>query len=370
VAVLEDLHWADEATLDFLRFIGRRIQRTGALLIVTYREEELPLIHPVRLAIGELTGQHIIRMRLPPLTISAVADLSQETRWNAATLLRITGGNPFFLREVLTAGDQIPSSVRDAVLSRLMRASAKVRETAELLSISPGRTANWIIESVLGPQADAIHEGVTRGLFQNHADAVAFRHELARLAVYSSLPPARARGMHLRLLHALADHGGADLVEIVHHATLADDVAALLLYAPQAARQSARLGAHREAVAHFEAALRHAGVLPGAARAALLEEYAGECSSTNQSELAIRASYEALELWRAAAIPEAQSRVLSFLANEHRTTGDKMRTDDCIRRAITLLLEPLPHSAMLAFAYQARARIASHRGLVRRNKAR
>jgi DNA-binding CsgD family transcriptional regulator/tetratricopeptide (TPR) repeat protein len=362
VAVLEDLHWADEATLDFLRFIGRRIQRTGALLIVTYREEELPLTHPVRLAIGDLTGQHIIRMRLAPLTINAVADLAQNTRWNAATLLQVTGGNPFFLREALAASvDEVPGTVRDAVLSRLMRASTKVSELAELLAISPGRTANWLIEAIIGTPADAIQEGVTRGLFQIHADALAFRHELARMAVYSSLPPARARSLHVRLLQLFAERG-TDLNEIVHHATLANDPAALLRYAPQAARQAARLGAHREAATHFKAALRHGAALPGATQAALLEEYAAECSCMNQAELAISAYQQALELWQAAGDAQAQSRVLSFLVNEHRTTGDKLRADDCIHRAITLL-ELLPHNANLAFAYHARARIASNRGL-------
>src|SRR5262245_10434495 len=94
IVVLEDLHWADEATLDFFRFIGRRIQRTSTVFIATYRDDELTPNHAVRLALGDLTGRHVIRMRLLPLSVAGVAELAKDSGSDVARLHEITGGNP------------------------------------------------------------------------------------------------------------------------------------------------------------------------------------------------------------------------------------------------------------------------------------
>src|SRR5580704_9832807 len=287
VVVLEDVHWADESTLDFFRFIGRRIQRTGALLIATYRDEELSPIHPVRLALGELTGRHVTRMRLEPLSAAAVAEMAANSCWNSALLHQITGGNPFFVSEALACpGERVPETVRDAVLARLMRCSPAARELAELVCISPGKTEGWLMTAMLGSHGAAIDEGVTRGLLSVHGDAVSFRHELARLAVHSTLPPERARTMHGRVLQALEEHN-ADLTQLMHHATQANNAAAVLKYAPLAAREAARLGAHREAAAHWIAALRYRDALPTPTQAGFFEQHAKECSLTNQPGRAI-----------------------------------------------------------------------------------
>ena len=362
LAVLEDMHWADEATLDFVRFMGRRIQRTHALLIVTYREDELPLTHPVRLALGELTGDAIIRLRLSPLSLTAVRELARDRSVDPVNLHRVTGGNPFFVREALASSgaDEVPATVRDAVLARLMRCSRATRELAEVVAMCPGRAPHWLLAGAIGADRDAIAEGVARGLLLDHADAVSFRHELARLAVMGSVAPERSRELHTRLLQALIVHG-ADLPQIVHHATLAEHQEALLKFAPTAGRQAARMGAHREAAAHFSAALRYSAALPPPARAELYELHALECGVTNQAGRAIESAVHALELARGLADINSQSRLLSFLASEYRTVGDKTRTDQCLLEAVAVL-DPVPHSAQLAVALHARARLASNRG--------
>jgi DNA-binding CsgD family transcriptional regulator/tetratricopeptide (TPR) repeat protein len=362
LAVLEDMHWADEATLDFVRFMGRRIQRTRALLIVTYREDELPLTHPVRLALGELTGDSIIRLRLAPLSLTAVRELARNRGVDPGNLHRVTGGNPFFVREALASSeqDQVPATVRDAVLARLMRCSRTTRELAELVAMCPGRAERRLLAGAIGTDRDAIAEGVARGLLLEQGDAISFRHELARLAVVSSVRPERSRELHARLLETLIAQG-ADLPQIVHHATLAEDVEVLLEHAPVAGRQAARVGAHREAAAHFNAALRYSAALPAPARAELYELHARECGVTNQTGQAIASAVQALELFRELGAIESQSRLLSFLASEYRTVGDKARADLCLVEA-TAVLDPVPHSAQLAVALHARGRLASNRG--------
>src|SRR5579859_4799242 len=361
VVVLEDLHWADAATLDFLRFIGRRIQRTSAVFIATYRDDELSADHPVRLTLGELTGHHVVRMRLTPLSLAAVEMLARESGRDAALLHHVTGGNPFFVREVLASrGELVPETVRDAVVARLARCLPATRELAEFVSISPGRTETWLVESLLGPRPTAMDEAGARSLLEVQTDSIAFRHELARLAVLGTIQPERARAMHGQVLRTLAQHG-ADPARLVHHATFAQQAAAVLEYAPLAAKEAARLGAHREAAAHLAAALRYGSSLATALQAELLERHAQESSLANQTRAAIASATGALAAWRQVGNVEAQSRVLSLLSQEYRNVGDKRCADESVAGAIALL-EALPRSANLAMAYGWRSLLALHRG--------
>ena len=361
LVVLEDLHWADAATLDFLRFIGRRIQRTHAVFVATYRDDDLAVSHPARLALGELTGHHVLRMRLAPLSLAAVEVLAKDSGRDAQLLHQFTGGNPFFVREVLASpGELVPDTVRDALLARLVRCSAVTRDLAEFVAISPVGTETWLVESVLGIQQTSVDEAGARGLLEVQSEAVGFRHELARLAVYGAIPPERARALHQSVFQALVEHG-ADPARLVHHATLAQDAAAVLAYAPLAAAEAARLGAHREAAAHLSAALRFGSSLAIEHRAALVEQHAQECSLANQTSAAIASATAALSAWRQISNIEAQSRVLRLLSQEYRTVGDKAAADESVADAITLL-EALPPSADLAMAYGWRSLLAVHRG--------
>jgi ATP/maltotriose-dependent transcriptional regulator MalT len=361
LVILEDLHWADAATLDFLRFIGRRIHRTRAVFVATYRDDELSASHPVRLALGELTGHHVIRLRLAPLSLAAVEMLAGESGREAALLHKITGGNPFFVREVLASpGELVPETVRDAVLARLLRCSEATRELAEFVAVSPGRIETWLVASVLNVRQRAIDEAGARGLLIVQSDAVGYRHELARLAIYGTIAAERARELHAKILQGLAHHG-ADPARLVHHATLAHDADAVLKYAPLAAIEAARLGAHREAAAHLGAALRFGLSLTTERRATLLEQHAQESSLSNQAGAAIASATEALAAWRQTSNIEAQSRVLSLLSQEYRTMGDKAAADASVAAAITAL-EALPPSANLAMAYNSRSLLAVNRG--------
>jgi DNA-binding CsgD family transcriptional regulator len=361
VVVLEDLHWADAATLDFLRFIGRRIQRTSAVFIATYRDDELASDHPVRLTLGELTGHHVVRMRLVPLSLAAVEVLARESGRDAALLYQVTGGNPFFVREVLASrGELVPETVRDAVVARLARCSPATRELVEFVAISPGRTETWLVESVLGPQSRALDEAGTRGLLEVQTDSIAFRHELARLAILGAIQPERARAMHGQVLRTLVEHG-ADPARLVHHATFAQQAAAVLEYAPLAAKEAARLGAHREAAAHLGAALRYRSSLAPAQQAEFLERHAQESSLANQTRAAIASATAALASWQEVGNVEAQSHVLSLLSQEYRNVGDTAGADKCVADAISLL-ETLPRGANLAMAYSWRSLLVLHRG--------
>src|SRR5918996_5005721 len=103
LVVFEDVHWADEATLDVLKYIGRRIDRTRCLLVLTFRDDELRAQHPLRLVLGDLPSRLTLRVVLPLLSEAAVAELARRAERPVAGLHAVTGGNPFFVTEVLAA---------------------------------------------------------------------------------------------------------------------------------------------------------------------------------------------------------------------------------------------------------------------------
>lgn len=317
MVVLEDLHWADEATLDFVRFMGRRIQRTRCLMIATHRDDELAPTHLLRGVLGDVTGQHTARLRIPPLSLDAIEQLARGTRHDARQVYQVTAGNAFFVRELLSAPkDTVPETVRDAVLARLLQCSAAARELAELVSLLPGRTPSWLSRTLLGDVGAAADETVGRGLLRYHDEALAFRHELGRLAVESTVPRARAQALHGRILRALIEHD-ADLSQLVHHASYAQDEQAVLKYAPRAAERAALAGANREAVAHLATALGHAGSLSAPERARLLELHAAGCNMTNEVSVSISSGTEALALWRELGDVAAQARVHLLLSFQY-----------------------------------------------------
>jgi predicted ATPase len=139
VVVFEDMHWADEATLDVVRLIGRRVEAIPALVLASYRDEALEPADPLQIVLGELaTGRAIDRVALSPLSRAAVARLAEPHGVDAGELYRMTAGNPFFVTEVLAAGEeQIPHGIRDAVLARVGRLSPVARTVVEGVSIAP-----------------------------------------------------------------------------------------------------------------------------------------------------------------------------------------------------------------------------------------
>ncbi len=357
VVVLEDLHWADEATLDFVRFVGRRVQRTRCLVVATFRDDEVGPSHPLRGVLGELTGQHVARIAVPPLSLAAVEQLAEGTLRDAEHIYRVSEGNPFFVRELLSAPlDTIPETVRDAVLARLLQCSPAALELAELVSLVPGRADNWLTGALRGDTGAAADEAVARGLLRHHDAALGFRHELGRLAVESTIPRARARSMHHSILKHLVERD-ADVSRLVHHASQAEDVDSVLRYAPRAAQQAAFAGAHREAIAHLETALRHAEALALSERARLFKFHAAECNTANRLTSSLESANRALGLYREMGDRAAQANSLLLLGRGHWKLGKTDFAKRHIADAIALL-ENGPESRELAMAYSMRSQLA------------
>jgi len=207
VVVFEDVHWADEATLDLIKFLGRRIPHLPILFLVTYRDTELSLDHPLWSVIGDLPGNAVAHLRLTPLSEQAVTCLANLAHRPAEQLYAVTGGNPFFVTEVLASDTPgVSLMVRDAVLARIARISSAARTLLEMASVVPNRTERWLLEAVLGSASLALEECLTSGMLSLDHTTVAFRHELARQAIESTLSPLRQQTLHRQVLQAMLDH--------------------------------------------------------------------------------------------------------------------------------------------------------------------
>ena len=352
--VLEDVHWADEASLDVLRLLGRRIHAVPALVVVTYRSDELENDHPLRIVLGELvTSEAVRRLTIEPLSPAAVSKLAEPHGVDVEELYRKTAGNPFFVTEALAAGgERIPDTVRDAVLARAARLGPEAKTLLEAVAVVPPQAEFWLLEALVGEAVGRLDECLRSGMLTSEPLGVAFRHELARLAVEESVVLDRKVGLNRKALAALADppNGALDLARLAHHAEAAGDADAVLRFAPAAAVHAASLGAHREAAAQYARALRFGDGLPLSERAELLERKAAACYLTDQYDEGIAALEEALEVRRLLGDRlkegDALRRLSEFLWCPGRTAEARRSAVDAVA-----LLENLPPSRELARAY-------------------
>jgi DNA-binding CsgD family transcriptional regulator/tetratricopeptide (TPR) repeat protein len=354
VFVLEDVHWADEATLDVLRLLARRAETVPSLIVASFRDDELDRAHPLRVLIGELaTSPALRRVKLARLSASSVAQLAKPHDVDPVDLYRKTGGNPFFVVEALAAGGHgIPETVRDAVLARTARLSPDAKRLLEAVSIVPPEAELWLLEMLVEDGISALEECLTSGMLVAEPAAVAFRHELARLAVEESVALNRKVGLHRKALSALANPpiGKPDLARLAHHAEAAQDGDAVLRYAPEAAARAESLGAHRESAAQYGRALRFGDRLPATRRIELLKLRARECYVTDQYDEGIHALEEALVDSRTLGDELIEGDLLRRLSEFLWCPGRTVESDRSGRQAVALL-ETLPPGGELANAY-------------------
>ena len=355
VVVLEDLHWADGATLDVVRLLGRRVESLPTVLVVTFRDDGLTRTDPLRVLIGELpVSPSVVRMRLAPLSLEAVSELAAGGDVAPMELYRRTRGNPFFVTEVVAAaadGGRVPETVRDAVLARAARLDGAARRLLDAVAVVPPRAEMWLLEAVARGQLDGLHACLSSGMLEAGGTTVGFRHEIARAAIEDALPPDARVMLHRRAVSALAATGRrADPARLAHHAEAAGDGEAVFRYARLAGERAAALRAHREAAAQFARALRYADDLPAAGRVDLLERYSYQCYLTDQIAEAVVARSEAVRLCH-----ELHDRVRSgdghrWLSLLNWMAGDNDEAQEEASRAVALL-EQGPPGRELAKAY-------------------
>ncbi len=311
VVTIEDIHWADEATLDFLRFLGRRMADSKAMLVCTYRDDEVGPDHPLRPVLGQLIPlDSTYRLAIPPLSVAAVTRLATDHVFDPKDLMRLTDGNAFFVTEVLASGSGLPETVQEAVLARVARLGERPRRVVEGVSVAPRSLQIEHAATIVGGTLDDIDAALAAGVLIGDGRSLRFRHELARSAVEQSLPPARRLGLHMRMLGMLEEEQNPDLARLAHHAVRAGRSDLIVEYAPQAGDEAARRGSRREAVAFYRAALGHTDDLDADRVAALRVKLGAELRLLDE--------------------PDAGETELRLAIDHYRKSGDVERLADAL----------------------------------------
>jgi DNA-binding CsgD family transcriptional regulator/tetratricopeptide (TPR) repeat protein len=364
ILIIEDLHWGDQATIELLRYLARRLVTLRVMIVLTFRDDEINADEGPGLFLSSLPSNLTSRLDLAPLSAADVAVLATQKGVPADGLFEATGGNPFFLSEVLAqpspVGSNLPSSVRDAVVRRLGRLELHQRNFLEVLSVVPEPVSLELVRAMFGAcMGDVCTQCIEKGQLVVLADKrVRFRHELARLCTLSTLSLEKQRSHHKRYLdhHDLAG-GTLSLGLVVHHAHAIGDSGRVLEAVPLAARAAARLGAHHEAAAFLAIARDYLAKASPEQAAQIHEDWAYEAGLVLQmGDDVLAARHQAIKLWRQLKRLDKVGLNLRWLWRLHWYRGEMDQAKIAADQAIATL-ESIAPSKELGMAYSMRSQV-------------
>jgi DNA-binding CsgD family transcriptional regulator/tetratricopeptide (TPR) repeat protein len=364
ILIIEDVHWADHATIDLLRYLARRIVSVRSMIVLTFRPDEILLGQAASSLFGNLPANLTTRFDLNPLSAEGVAQLARNRGVVAEGLYEVTGGNPFFVSEVLAQPPKIglglPASVRDAVVARLNKLDEGQRRFLEALSVVPEPVQRDWVEAIFGTSTkDICNQCIEMGqLSQTPDNRIRFRHELARLGTLSTVDDRTQRDLHRRYLQYHQSNGGTtSLSLLVHHAHALGDGQGVLNTAPHAAAEAARLGAHNEAADFLASALTYLDLACPETAAQLLEDWAYEAGLVLQmGDDVIAARHRAIDLWQELGRPDKVGLNLRWLWRLHWYRGETEKATAAADQAIAVLESIVP-SKELGMAYSMRSQV-------------
>ncbi len=356
--VIEDIHWADAGTLDFLRFMGRRIADMPSLIVATYRDDEVGTDHPARRVIGDLVGRpSTLRMTVPALSLEAVRTLASGDAVRAIRIHEATDGNAFFVTEVIASGDDVPASVREVVLARAGRLSPPAHRLVEVVASAPRALEVDYALRVAGVEAVAVDEAVGAGVLQSEGPDLRFRHELARNAVEVATPLGRQFEWHRAMIDLLSEHEPEDYSRLAHHAGRAHAWDLVVRFARPAAEQATARGAHREAAQFLRLALQRREHLDDATEAEIRMSLANVLDVLDLHADVLRETERAVTIRKALGDPEPLAEALGRLGYARFRMGLDESADEPVDEA-RRLLAPRPMSAAKARAHYHKAMVS------------
>ncbi len=361
IIVIEDVHWADESTLDLIKYLGRRAGRTNSFFIITYRDDEINSAHPLRLVLGDIPAKDLLKIKLPPLTEETVKKIAESSK--IKNLYKITGGNPFLLNEVLSNQDEIiPSTIKDSVLTRISRLSENARSLVELVSIVPTHAKKWLINEIIPDNYKALEECINSGVLHFEDSSVSFKHELSRMAVEESLSESKRQFLNEKVLQVLLKQEKTEnyFARIIHHAAKAGNKEVIINYAPDAAKQASLLGAHRLAANHYYNVLKFADEIPVGKLLDLYEGRSSECFLTGQVQESINAAEAVIRILKQNPAPEREGEIYRRLSRILWYDCQDEKGEEALDKAIEIL-EALPPGRQLAMAYSNKSQTYSIR---------
>ena len=357
IVIIEDVHWADEATLDLIKFLGRRAARSNSVFIITFRDDELGSEHPLKLVIGDIQSRNLIRYKLQSLSEKTVGKIADSS--GIKNLFQLTGGNPFLITELLNGKEEgIPSTVKDSILTRISRLSPESGEFVELVSVIPTKAEKWLVEGIIKIDPGVLDECFNAGILRFDEGSISFKHELIRMALEESLGDPKRQLLNERVLTMLINRKDINnfLARIIHHASKAQNAEAILKYAPAAAKQASKLGAHIQAAKHYLTALQYSDRISVEEHLNLLEGRSYECYLTGKIEEGIKAGNAVTEILRNFPDPEREGENYRRLSRMLWYDCQDEKGEENLNKAIEVL-EKVPPGKNLAMAYSNKSQV-------------
>ena len=353
--VIEDAHWADNATLDLLKCVGRRVSFLKTLVLISYRSDEINRAHPLSQAIGDFPQSRLTRLPLSPISEQGVELLAIAADGNGKGLHEATSGNPFYVTEFLAnqsaENSEVPESIQDAVGARLNRLDATLQNFLETISVIPHAIETSLIEKLFTDQGlEHLDSCVERSfLKKDNSESFRFRHEIARLGTLARLPAHRQRSIHEEIyLHLKTNPENSSIDQLLFHAAAAKLAEVVLELAIIAAQNASHAGSHAEAASHYGTAREYVHLAPDETKATLYECWSYEAALVKINQHTIDARYKALEIWRSLGKTEKIGENLRWLSRLHWYIGEAKKAYDYITEAIQILesTEPSQERAM------------------------
>lgn len=363
VLVFEDIHWADEATLDFIKFFSRRISRTKCLFILTYRDDEINQQHPLRIMVGELSPDAFSRIQLTALSRHAVYKLADEKGYDAENVYSVSGGNPFYVNEILASySTGIPENIRDAVLSIYNRQQDATKNVWQFLSVIPEGLELNRLAKIDESWHEAIDDSLAKKILVIKSNKFFFKHELYRRTIESALSPFKRLTLNKNLLELFLEifEEEGDIERIVHYAKNADERKLVVKYAPSAAKKAALVGAHIEASKLYLTAIEHTEENNLDQLVKLYEAFTYECYLTNQINEAITYQAKALKIWQDKNEIEQVGNSQRFLSRLWWYAGNRDEAERFGEQAVrTLETQPSSRTKAMAFSNMSQLKMLS-----------
>jgi len=345
VMVVEDAHWADDASIDVLRYLARRIVDLHALLIITLRDREVDRSHPVRNLLAGPTSTAPTRIGLQPLSVEAVAGLVRSLRSDGVesgldprSLHEVSGGNPFLVDQLLSSGPgDATRSARETLVARAERLSLDGQAVLQTLSVLPEGADPTMARMLFGDLAGALHEAEGSGLLASSSDRIRFRHELGRSAIVESMSFGERMAATNQVLDALIDTG-ADPTLLVHLSRSAGDGRRATRFALEVLDGGLAPVSHREVWKLTRIALECTTDLTAARVAHLHLAAATAGRLTNHHAEAVRHAESGVELLTEGGGADAElASAWLELAMARAATGDHHQASTALYRAKDLL---------------------------------
>jgi ATP/maltotriose-dependent transcriptional regulator MalT len=355
--VIEDIHWADESTRDFLQYLARSLDVERLAVTATFRSDELPPDHPVRTLVAQLIRcDPVLSLQLERLTREQTAEQLAAIAGQPVTgdeleeIHQRAQGNPFLAEElwatrVMGGAGSIPATLGDALLARVRTLPEQAQHVLQLLAVFGRPVGHELVATAARDAVPALRRAVSEHILVacDGGRRLTFRHALVREALYAELLPGEREDLHRAVLDALG-RPGADgtAAELAYHHLAAGQHAAALRASVAAGVEDARRAAYPEALNQFERALElwktvepEADGAPALDRLDVYREASEAARLTGEYERAIEHCREALQL---VDVVEDPVRAAGFFERLSRyQSWDADRALEGLDRALALL---------------------------------